>query len=77
MLCRRHLSGLGSYFAPAEYAVDGLEGVALLPGLAGHEPTLVCVWPAVLAGAGLVGVYPSAVADDVAAVAAGLSTVCV
>ena len=56
---------------------DGFEGVALLSGLAGHEPPLVCVGPAVLAWAGMVGVYPSAVADDVAAVAPGLAAVCV
>ena len=71
------MSGLGSYFAPAEYAVDGLDGVALLSGLAGHEPALMRFGSAVLAWAGLVGVYPAAIADHVAAVAAGLATVCV
>ena len=66
-----------SYLAPAEYAVDGLKGVALLPGLAGHEPALMRFGSAVLAWAGLVGVYPASVADYVAAVAAGLPAVCV
>ena len=64
-----------SYLAPAEDAVYGFEGVALLSGLAGHEPTLVRFGSAVLAWAGVVGVYPAAVADYVAAVAAGLATV--
>ena len=66
-----------SCLAPAEDAVDGLEGVALLSGLAGHEPALVGFWSAVLTWAGVVGVYPASVADDVAAVAAGLAAMCV
>jgi hypothetical protein len=61
----------------AQDAVDCLEGVALLPSLAGHEPTLMRLWPAELTGAGVVGVYPASVADDVAAVAVRLATVCV
>lgn len=55
--------------------MDGFDWVAFLPGLAGHEPAFVCFWSAELAGAGVVGVYPSAVADDVAAVAVGFAAV--
>ena len=66
-----------SYLAPAEDAVDGFEGVALLSGLAGHQPALVCLGSAVLAWAGVVGVYPASVTDHVAAVAARLPAMCV
>ena len=66
-----------SCLAPGEYAVDGFNWVALLAGLAGHEPTFVGLGSAVLAWAGVVGVYPASVADYVPAVAAGLATVCV
>lgn len=69
--------GCSSWPGFAQDAVDRLEGVALLPGLAGHEPTLMRLWPAELAGTGSVGVYPASVADHVAAVAIGLATVCV
>ncbi len=57
--------------------MNRLYRVALLSGLAGHEPTLVRLWPAELTGARVVCVYPSAIADDVAAVAVGLAAVCV
>ena len=73
----RSSEGCSSWPGFAKDAVDGLEGVALLPGLAGHEPAFVRVWPAELAGAGVVGVYPASVANHVAAVAVGLATVCV
>ena len=77
MLDIGRLSGGCSCSASGQDAVDCLDGVALLPSLAGHEPALVGLWPAELAGAGVVGVDPASVADDVAAVAAGLATVCV
>ncbi len=70
-------SGGWSYLSPSKDAVDGLEGVALLSGLAGHEPPLMCFWPAVLTRAGVVGVDPAAIADHVAAVASGLAAMCV
>jgi hypothetical protein len=63
--------------ASCQDAVDCFDWVAFLSGLAGHEPAFVCLGPAELAGACVVGVYPSAIADDVAAVAARLATVCV
>jgi hypothetical protein len=69
--------GYSSLLGFAEDAVDGFDGVALLPCLAGHEPAFVCVWSAELAGAGVVGVYPASVADYVAAVAVGFAAVCV
>jgi hypothetical protein len=77
MLCRRRLSVGRSCLAPGEYAVYCLYGVALLSGLAGHEPAFVGLGPAVLAWAGVVSVDPSAIADYVAAVALGFAAVCV
>jgi hypothetical protein len=71
------LSGGCSWLVLGQDAVDGFDGVALLSGLAGHEPAFVGLWPAELAGAGVVGVYPASVADYVAAVAVGFATVCV
>ena len=77
MLCRRRLSERDSCLAAAEYAVDCLYRVALLSGLACHEPALMCLGPAELTWAGVVCVDPAAIADDVAAVAVGFATVCV
>jgi hypothetical protein len=77
MFDRRLCCGGYSCSASGKYAVYGLDGVALLPSLAGHEPALMCFGSAELAGAGVVGVDPASVADYVAAVAARLSTVCV
>ena len=74
---RRRFGGGCSCLAPAEDAVDCFDWVALLAGLVGHEPSFVGVGSAELAWAGVVGVYPSAVADDVAAVAVGFAAVCV
>ena len=71
------LSGGWSWLVLGQDAVDCFDGVALLSGLACHEPAFMGLWPAELAGAGLVGVYPASVADHVAAVAVGLATVCV
>ena len=72
----RHCSNVGrSCLAPGEDAVDGLEWVSLLSGLAGHEPTFVGLWSAVLAGAGVVCVDPAAIADYVAAIALSFAAV--
>ena len=77
MCGRRLLSGGCSWLVLGQDAVDGLDGVALLPSLAGHEPALVRLWSAELAWTCVVGVYPASVADDVSAVAVGLAAVCV
>lgn len=77
MLDRPLCCGDCSCSASGKNPVDCFDGVALLSGLAGHEPALMCFGSAELAGAGVVGVYPASVTDYVAAVAARLSTVCV
>jgi hypothetical protein len=77
MLDRRLCCAGCSCSASGEDAVYGFDGVALLSGLAGHEPPFVGFGSAELAGAGVVGVYPASVADDVAAVAARLSAMCI
>jgi len=71
------LSGGCSWLVLGQDAVHCFDGVALLSGLAGHEPAFVGLGSAELAGAGVVGVDPASVADHVAAVAVGLATVCV
>jgi hypothetical protein len=71
------LSGGCSCSASGEDAVYGFDGIALLSGLAGHEPAFVGFGSAELAWAGVVGVYPASVADDVAAVAAWFAAVCI
>ena len=55
--------------------MDGFDGVALLSGLAGHEPAFVGFGSAELAWACVVCVYPASVADYVAAVAVGFAAV--
>jgi len=75
MLDRPLCCGDCSCSASGKNPVDCFDGVALLSGLAGHEPAFVRVWSAELAGAGVVGVYPASVTDDVAAVAVRLATV--
>ena len=55
--------------------MDGFDWVSLLSGLAGHEPAFMGLWSAELAWAGVVCVYPSAIADDVSAVAVGFTAV--
>jgi hypothetical protein len=71
-----HCSSVGrSCLAPGKDAVDGFDGVALLSGLAGHEPAFMGLWSAVLAWAGVVGVDPAAITDYVAAIAVGFTAV--
>ena len=70
-------SGGCSCSASGQDAVDCLDWVALLSGLAGHEPALMRLGSAELTGAGVVGVYPASVTDHVAAVAIGLAAMCV
>lgn len=73
-----HYSSVGrSCLAAGKDAVDCLDRVALLPGLACHEPTLMRFGSAELAWACVVGIYPTAVADDVTAIAIRLAAVCV
>ncbi len=71
------LSGGWSWLVLGQDAVDCFDGVALLPGLAGHEPALMRLGSAELTGAGVVGVYPASVADHVSAVAIGFAAMCV
>jgi hypothetical protein len=77
MSCMHCLSVGRSCLASGQDAVDGFDWVSLLSGLAGHEPAFMGLGSAELAWAGVVGVYPSAEADDVGTVAVGLAAVCV